>query len=209
MKLEKLTELLRDETVDAPPPETRRWQYFLDQGAKLQCEFVRRRDGLGFGPATVIVSVVDPAEPLAPDPPIPWNHQIHRWLVDKQVKAGDPANEAERFGFALHEELEPIERECGSGYFNAVLVNYLHKSGLDDDPVLKEKLAKVHTYPPGGESAIGYQDRIKRVIGACARSLVKVGYADPGQTIQILSNALAYYVDERFNISTRAMLGFG
>lgn len=45
------------------------------------------------------------------------------------------------------------------------------------------------------------------VVAANAKRLTGFGY-DRDQAIGILSGAIAYYLDERFNIHTRALLGF-
>jgi hypothetical protein len=56
-------------------------------------------------------------------------------------------------------------------------------------------------------TAARYLESVKRVITSAARSLKKVGYPE-AQAIEILAGALAYYLDERFNISNRELLGF-
>jgi hypothetical protein len=202
-------ELFGPETAERPPPEAQRWEFFLAQGVQPVCAFVRRREGLGWTPARIVMSYPGAKPPVAPDPPIAWDARLERWLLDHKVKAVDHENEAERFGFGLEVQLEPIERRPGSGYFNAVLVQYLRESGFAEQRVVQDKLAAIHTYSPNGNDAmVDCMAQIRAVLGANARTLESLGY--PRDTaISILANAIAYYLDERFNIHTRALLGVG
>jgi len=157
----------------------------------------------------LVISYPNAQPPVAPDPAIAWDQRLERWLLDHNIKAVDAENEAERFGFGLEAQFEPIERRCGSGYFNSVLVGYLHESGFAEQPTVREKLGAIHTYRPSATAAaMDYTSQIKTVLGANARTLESLGY--PRDTvIEILANAIAYYLDERFNIHTRALLGVG
>jgi hypothetical protein len=202
-------ELFGPETAERSPSEAQRWEFFLAQGVRPVCTFVRRREGLGWMPARLVISYPDAKPPVAPDPPIAWDQRLDRWLLDHKVKAVDAENEAERFGFGLEAQFEPIERRCGSGYFNSVLVAYLRDGGFADQPSVREKLSAIHSYPPSMTAAmVDYSAQVKAVLGANARTLESLGY--PRDTaIAILANAIAHYLDERFNIHTRALLGVG
>ena len=90
-----------------------------------------------------------------------------------------------------------------------MLVRYLHESGFADQPVVREKLRAIHTYPPGAtEAAADHTAQIRAVLGTNARTLESLGYPREA-AIAILANAIAHYLDERFNIHTRALLGVG
>ena len=205
-----LQELFEDAGAEAPPPEVGRWQYILDHHqARLAVEFVRRREGLGYGPARLIVSFVGANPPMPPDPPIHWDVRVNRWLIEHGARAQEPRNESERFGFALRDDFEPVERDCGSGYFNSILVAYLVSSGLAELPPIQDKLVKVHSYRPEvSKTSARYLDGVKRAITSAARALKALAYPEK-EAIDILGDAIAYYLDERFNISTRELLGFG
>lgn len=156
-----------------------------------------------------MVSYPDAKPPVPPDPAILWDSRLDRWLLDHKIRAADVTNEAERFGFGLRGQFEPIERRCGSGYFNAVLVSYLRCSGFADQPTVRKKLAAIHSYAPSaGQTTDDCVARIKAVLAANARTLEALGYARD-IAVEILANAIAYYLDERFNIHTRALLGIG
>jgi hypothetical protein len=208
MEMSLADELFGPEVGEPPPPEARRWQSFLNNGVRPVCTFVRRREGLGWAPARLVISYVDVEPPVPPDPPIAWDPRLERWLLDHKIKAVDEKNEAERFGFGLEAQLEPIEVRYGSGYFNAVLATYLRESGFADQPVVREKLDAIHSYPPSaGPARDDCTAQIKAVLATNARRLATLGY-DREAAIGILATAIAYYLDERFNIHTRALLGF-
>ncbi len=202
-------ELFGSENTEPSPPEARRWESLLAQGVQPVCTFVRRREGLSWTLARLVVSYPDAYPPVPPDPAIVWDSRLDRWLLDHKIRAVDTENEAERFGFGLAGQLEPIEIRYGSGYFNAVLVSYLRSSGFADQPTVREKLAAIHSYAPSeGQTKDYCIAQIKAVLGTNARTLESLGYARD-IAIDILANAIAYYLDERFNIHTRALLGIG
>jgi len=202
-------ELFGPEADERTPPEARRWEHFLTRGIQPVCTFVRRRDGLGWTPASIVISYPDASPPVPPDPPISWDQHLEEWLLDHKIKAEDETNEAERFGFSLGAAFEPIERRCGSGYFNSILVQYLRDRGFADQPAVREKLAKIHAHPPHQSGSLtDYTAQTKTVLATNARALEALDYERP-VAVEILTNAIAYYLDDRFNIHTRALLGFG
>ena len=202
-------ELFGPEAIEPSPPEAQRWEFFLARGVRPVCTFVRRREGLGWTPARLVISYPDAKPPVPSDPPIAWDPRLERWLLDHKIKAVDDENEAARFGFGLEAQFEPIEVRYGSGYFNAVLVSYLHESGFADQAVVREKLEAIHSYPPSvSQAREDCTAQIKAILAANARRLEALGYGREA-AIRILAKAIAHYLDERFNIHTRALLGFG
>jgi hypothetical protein len=208
MSMSLADELFGLEAVEPPPPEARRWESFLAQGVRPVCTFMRRREGLGWTPARLVISYPDAKPPIPPDPAIAWDPRLERWLLEHKIRAVDATNEAERFGFGLGGQFEPIERRCGSGYFNALLAGYLRTSGFADQPTVREKLAAIHSYAPSaGQTTEDCIAQIKAALAMNARTLESLGYARDA-AIEILANAIARYLDDRFNIHTRALLGF-
>lgn len=208
MKMSLADELFGPQVAEPPPPEARRWEFFLERGVRPVYTFVRHRDGLGWTPARLVISYPDAQPSMPPDPPIAWDPRLELWLLDHKIKAVDEKNEAERFGFWLGAQLEPIEVRYGSGYFNAVLVTYLRESGFIDHRMVRDKLDAIHSYPPSaGQVREDCTSQIKAVLATNARRLAALGY-DREAAIGILASAIAYHLDERFNIHTRALLGF-
>ena len=181
----------------------------LTAAQELRCEFVRPRDGLSFGPARLSVSF-ERGNKDVPREIAQWDLQLDDWLIQRGAKASSDANEADRFGFRLRELLEHPEQRYGSGFFNSVLVHYLHESDLSKQPAIRTMLASIHEYKHSRtESARDCAAYIEQVIVEAAQQLTnQLGYPQP-RAVEILSDAVAYYLDERFNVTTRKQLGFG
>jgi hypothetical protein len=103
-----------------------RWEFFLQQGVRPICTFVRRRQGSAWGPARIVVSYPGAQPALPPDPMVPWDPVLEDWLLDHRIIARDEANETARFGHALETRFGAIERRCGSALFIAVLLRCLY-----------------------------------------------------------------------------------
>jgi hypothetical protein len=71
------------------------------------------------------------------------------------------------------------------------------------------KLDAIHSYPPSaGQVREDCTAQIKAALATNAQRLTAFGY-DREAAIGILARAIACYLDERFNIYTRALLGLG
>ena len=193
------------------PPEVARLEDLrqIHPDGQLLCEFVRKREGLGFGPARFVIRFVDPKVQV-PREIVGWSLRVDGWLIEKQVRAMSEANEAERFGFAFNERFEDVEGDFGSGFFNAVFFQYVSQSELaSQDPHLQEVMDAVHSYNPSqGESAERCRKDIHNVLVECADALRSRLKYDKPVAVRILASAIAYYLDERFNVSNRRFLGF-
>lgn len=207
----KLADYFETEPSHPLPPEARRWDDLrrISGAQALQSEFVRPRDGLSFGPARLSVSFLRGRQEVPRDI-AQWDLQLDTWLIEQGATAPSDQNEVERFGFRLRELLEHPEQRYGSGFFNSVLVHYLHDSELSKQPQVREMLASIHEYKHSqSESARDCADYIEQVFMEAAQQLTnQLGYPQP-RAVKILSSAIAYYLDERFNVTTRKQLGFG
>lgn len=190
--------------LDPTPPEARRWEA-IAKGRRMACEFLRRRDGLSWEPAQLQVSFPDTDLPA--EQPVFWDRELDDWLLSHKVAAITPRNEAERFGYRLAPLFEPVLERYADGYFNSVLLAYLNSSELANRPTIREKLGAVHAFPlPPSREADDCLERIKQVLAATARTLSSL-YGDRALAETILCDAIAYFLDDRFNISTREALG--
>jgi len=182
------------------PPEAQRWEFFLQQGVKPTCTFVRRRDGDAWGPPRIVVSYPGAQPALPPDPVVPWEPVLEDWLLEHRIAARDEANEAARFGHALEIRFEAVERRCGSALFVAVLLRCLYDHKCELYLPLERKLGAIRSYEPDPSNArteIGAE--LEEVMHACADTLAALGYA-PETAGAILSKALAYYLHDRFEL---------
>lgn len=191
-------------------PKVRFWQSMQRNGARLVCEVIRERDFLSFGPASLAISFLDAAgtDLQSPDE-IEWDSRLNDELLRLGVRAVSPENEIRRFGLVLRDRLAEPEERFGDGYFNAVLIEYLEGSPFAALPMIAEKLASISTYRASrdGRAYEECSDAIEAVFVRCARDLTALDY-EQADAIDILSAALATYLDERFSITTRKLLGF-
>jgi hypothetical protein len=195
-----VVDLYGPEAAEPAPPEAQRWAYFLAQGVRPRCTFVRRRTGATWGPPRIVVSYPDAQPAVPPDPVVPWDPVLEDWLLEHHVPAPDPANEAARFGFDLGARFEVIERRSGTPTFTAVLLRCLYDHDCALYLPLERKLGAIRTYEPDpttASTAVGAE--LKQVMRTSADLLGALGYsAEQGRVI--LGDALAYYLRDRFDL---------
>ena len=138
-----------------------------------------------------------------------WSYELNRGLIKLRVRALSQENEALRFGLAFAAAFEPAEDRVGDGFFNSVL-----KEELESGPLaapLADVLSQVHALRPSHDSK-SYSDCKDLIIGAIRGRALKLtrdlGYTE-AEANTILSSALEIYLDERFSITNRRLLGFG
>jgi hypothetical protein len=196
---------------DAPMhPKVRFWRRMRETGARLVCELTRERGVLSFGPAMLCISFLDEHgnDMQSPDE-IAWDSRLNDELLRLKVRAVTPENECKRFGLVLRDRLAEPEERFGDGYFNAVLIQYIRESPFAQEPTIHEKLPFIHAYQASGDgnSFKACRTEIEAIIVQCAHELTALDY-NQQEAVQILLVALAEYLDERFSITSRQLLGF-
>lgn len=195
-----VAEIYGPDAVEALPPEAQRWEYFLNQGARPTCTFVRRREGKSWGTARLVISYPSAQPPVPPDPVVPWDPQLEDWLLDHHVPARDAANEAARFGYDLRARLDVIERRRGTGEFTNALLRCLYDHDCALYQPLERKLGAIRTYEPDAgvvKTVVGGE--LEQVMRTSVETLKALGYSSE-QATEIFKNALAYYLRDRFEI---------
>ena len=134
--------------AEQAPPEAERWSFFVSQGIKPVCTFVRRRDRDTWGPPRLVIAYPDAKPPLPPDPMIQWDPWLEDWLLAHHVAASTAANEVERIGFDLCTRFAALEKRCGTAELTAVLLRYLYDHGCALYIPLEKKLGAIRTYEP-------------------------------------------------------------
>lgn len=199
----------------SPPPvhpRVRFWEGALKSGevAHLLVEVWRERfDILSWGPTTLCVYCKDASErDVHPPEEIAWNEKLNRELIRLRARAISLENESERFGLVLRDRLDSVVIRFGDGFFSGVLIDYLGEGGFASlDPVQKA-LSRIHVFKPaGGPHRTRCIEFIQEELKYCVDALFEVFMYSKAQSISILSNALYSYLDERFSITTREMLG--
>lgn len=188
-------------------PRLRHWKELLGAGARLQVEVRRPQHGLDEGRAELYVSIKGNGQARLEHED--WSDELHRGLLKLGVRATSPANEALRFGLAFVGAFQSAEDRVGDGFFNSVLIYTLKQGPLAER--LASVLAQVHVLRPSSEGS-SYADCRDLIVGAIrgrARELARdLAYPEP-EANSILTSALELYLDDRFSITERRLLGFG
>jgi len=188
-------------------PRLRHWRNLLQEGARLRLEVARGRRGLDVARAVLHVTIVtDGQESLEHEE---WSDELNRGLLKLRVRALSHENERLRFGLAFAGAFEPAEDRVSDGFFNSVLIDELQHGPLVGR--LAEVLAQVHALQPSRDSR-SYSECKDLIVGAIrgrARELTHDLAYPEEEANSILSSALAIYLDERFSITDRRLLGFG
>ncbi len=182
-------------------PRLRDWADRIRQGARATLELYRPRATVGLARTKIYVhfdqnGALDEAD---------WDEHLNEGLISLKVRAVDNEQEAQRFALGLRDALRPVEKEFGNGYFNAVLLDVIVESKLDQYPELAEILK--FTYHDrterGGHAYARCREAIAMAIGARAKELTeRLAYA-ADVAKGILVAALAKYMDERFSVTPR------
>jgi len=190
--------------AEPAPPETQRWAYFLDHGVKPVCTFIRRHDGSAWGTPRLVIAYPNAQPEVPPDPMVPWEPVLEDWLLAHRVAASSPGNEAERIGFDLRARFGAIEKHYTTTVYTAVLLRFLYDHDCPLYIPLEKKLGAIRPYEPdAAEARTDVCHAIKAVMQDIGNALDALGY--PADTAkQIRSDALAYYLRDRFEIDTRS-----
>ncbi len=193
-----LDHFFSDSAIDAYPQLKR----ILSAGGAA-VEFERKRDGLAFQPVSLVVR----GQPRAQR--IRWMPEVNRALIGRGVRAIDEKNEAERFGYMLNELFAGLEVRYGDGFFNAALIRFLGSDAFSSLKSVQERIKEIRR-PHLVEG--------RRIYGECEKDMTAIlttvgGWLkqslryDQTTSERILDGAIAYYLDNRFHLSNRRLLG--
>jgi len=190
-------------------PMIRSWSQLLhDRGGTPSCEIERKREGLGFLRAKIYLHFDFPGG-IRTTEQDDWDNELNRFLVERHVRAVSADNEQIRFALMLKEGLKKSEVRFGDGYFNSVLVELL-ATAFSDSVVVQDKLREIAASKPHqGRVYRECVEMIESAIAKCAQSLLKdLGYEQP-LAEKILAGGVGYYLDERFSLLNRRLVGLG
>ncbi len=80
-----------------------------------------------------------------------WELDIHQDMIDTGLNCESNDNESERFGFAFRELFKKPENRFGDGYFNSMLLGYVHISRTAGYDKAKEIIGAIHQNQPDME----------------------------------------------------------
>jgi hypothetical protein len=178
--------------------------------ADAKVELYRPREGLTFRPAQLYVHFIrKDGTRLTPEKE-DWDDVLNEGLLKLGVSAVSEENESARFALGLRAALAPIDARFGAAFFNSVLLEVVHETPLATAQAVAQVLDAIHRDNPYMEGN-SYSD-CKAMIMNVLRERVQelrddLKYSDV-KAEQILADALAQYLDERFSVTNRALLGW-
>jgi hypothetical protein len=138
----------------------------------------------------------------------PWEPQLALTMAERGWRAPDLANEAVRFGLLLKTLFSPSEMRYGDGYFSAVLIDVLRDSEFAREQKVSEVLPFISVPPPKpSPSRDDCAENIKAVLSRVAQLLVDPLKYPHGEAKAVVAESLAYFLDERFSITSGRLLG--
>jgi hypothetical protein len=182
----------------------RTWLRRIRGGETAKVEVVRKRSGLSYGPTKLRV-IFGRGDVQQDD----WDTHLSEVLASEKVQAVDPANEALRFALMLADWFQYPAQRFGDDYFNSVLVDYLKHGDLGAIPDVQEILRNVHEHSPYKESE-HYNDCRNEVVAVLQRAAQMLTHAAGYPLMNaknILVQALVQFLDDRFGVTNRRMLG--
>jgi hypothetical protein len=205
----RLDDFFQGPTDTLAHPRLRNWKDRLEQGATATLEVVRPEAVLGQSRPEMNLQFTEGTK-LLPLETVPWDDDLNAGLIQLQVPAGSPEQEAERFALGLRAAMRKAEREFGDGYFNAVLVDLLKDSDLTSNPKIAVVLEHAVASSPAreGRSYKPCREMITDAIRGRAQELTGPLKYSQDEAKQILVVALARYLDDRFSVSARRRLGW-
>lgn len=193
--------------IISDPPRVRGW---VDAGLNPeQCRLERKREGLSFEPAKLWVRLKmrDRAMPITER--MLWDSAVNNWLVRQGCRAETHKNEGERFGYMLRERFLMPVRQYGDGFFNSVLIHTLRKNvEFVEHPVIGPILGEISVPRPSRSNAAEHCGEMSEsVLSTSGSDLFKALKYPKERAHTIFLDAVAYFLDERFNITNARLLG--
>ncbi len=190
-------------------PTARAWIARTRRGERAFVTLWRKRDGLTYKRAKLYVTFETSAGPVREHDD--WDPDIDEPLLREGIRAETEANEAQRFALLLRVWFAEVEGRFGPGYFESVLIDVLGRPPFANDEEFDRVLRSIPVHLPSREGR-SYADcaaMVSGILETAARLLLQcLGYNESAAN-GILVAAIAQYLDERFQMTTRRMLGLG
>lgn len=189
-------------------PKLRYWLQQLESGKKAKFELCRPNDILGFKPAKIYMHFYENEKEVDCDED-DWEDSLNNALIKHGIRAISKKNEIMRFSLTFRDALRPAQERFGEGYFNAVLLEIINNKSFVEHKSISKKMEHIAVSNPCKDSP-SYEDcreMIEYAIKVCAQNLTKYLDYPRDEAEEILLESLAQYLDERFSVTSRYMLG--
>lgn len=201
-------------------PRIRAWRSFRRKPMVqyVEVEIKRDREGLTVLPARLFVHFCDTNGDDVHFDEALWEPELDEWLIDEQqAKATTIDMEKLRFSLLLKPRLRPILVRYGDGYFNSVLVEEVRNGPSATHKAVEKVLADIREDAPHrGASWDECRESIEDVLKTTAKQILKLYPSELSgsknrrktKSEDILGGAIALYLDDRFGVTNRRLLGF-
>lgn len=173
-------------------------------------QFERPSDGFVFAQAWLTL-VFPKVAGRVRRPPVrePWDKSYDDGLLARSIQALNHEQESARFTLGMVKDFEPIEIRVGKDYFSLLFVYCLRRTPLEALPPVRAALEKVRPIEPhlGSQNSFDRLAETEGVLKARGQMLTNALKYPRDVAEEILGNAIAGYLDERFRIGLRARLG--
>jgi hypothetical protein len=197
-----------DKMLEAPaetvlPPLVQYCKRQKAAGDRIEVELYRPENADGLSRTDLVVHRWEQEKEQEPRQ-VEWDDGVNAGLLDLGIRAVDLQQEGERFAPRIRAALRKVERRYGDGYVNAVLVVLLDESDLSKGGEIADVRRYVHTNPPGhSQSYHACRELIANEISGRAVELRDRLHYKSEEIREVMTKALAIYLDERFSVSTR------
>lgn len=177
---------------------------------RVAVEVSRTKDVLGFKPAKLYLHLLDGAgQDVRPYQKEDWDEVLNTALVKRGIQAVSVDDEKVRFTLGLRAALQAPETRFGDGYYNAVLVHHIANSPFARRQAVKSVLD--HVYRNGIDSSFKTYAECRDLIDAAIRGRAMELVENLGYEVlvaaEILAAAVGQYLDERFSVTNRRIMG--
>lgn len=169
-------------------------------------QFYRERKGLTFSQAYLYLKWTQ--DNMKMSDKHEYHLELDLYLYKKGIYAVSEDNEAQRGGFWLKYRFEKGDIEYGDGYFSSVLIERID-SLFGQNPVIKDTMKKI-ARNRASKGTTNYSNCLAFVNNVLEEYLTFLKYLNyPADIIKTISTyAINSYLDERFHITNRELLGF-
>lgn len=200
--------LLQIDEDEPDHPVARAWLSRIRRGERATFTLWRKRDGLTHKRAKIYMTFHTPhGEERDHDD---WDVDLNEALVREGVRAESATNEAQRLTLMMRYWFSKPEERYDPAFFEAVLVDVARESELAQERSLQEVLERIRIAPatPESPSYAPCKSSVDAILlERAGRSLVRDLRYTEEEAKPILAEALARYLDDRFHVSQRRMLG--
>ncbi|MDM8549336.1 hypothetical protein QUF72_04625 [Desulfobacterales bacterium HSG2] len=191
-------------------PKLNLWKSYLDQdGVSSEIEIYHERDGMIFKPTIMFMHFYEDAKEIYCDKE-PWDSDLNHWCVEEGIRAKDQDNEALRFSLALRAAFKKPGIRFGDGIFNGVILRTIADSPFMRHESVSGVMKGIHRDRANlsSQAFVDCSEMIEILIRDRALELLEKLRYDKEQAIDILAGALGEYLDQRFSVTNRRLLGF-